>query len=104
MKTKRRLRLQILALVMLFYIIGMSVSAISMYYSSRNSFLSAKDDMIERDLDYCTDMLNYPEVMSWFFDYSKQHSDKITTTETHSYGMGLFDTDERAKKAELSPN
>ena len=49
---------------MLFYIIGMSVSAISMYYSSRNSFLSAKDDMIERDLDYCTDMLNYPEVMS----------------------------------------
>ena len=83
---------------MLFYIIGMSVSAISMYYSSRNSFLSAKDDMIERDLDYCTDMLNYPEVMSWFFDYSKQHSDKITTTETHSYGMGLFDIDERAKK------
>lgn len=97
MKTKRRLRLQILALVMLFYIIGMSVSAVSMYYSSRNSFLSAKDDMIERDLNFSSEMLNYPEVMSWFFDYSKKHTNEIVSTDRFNNGLPFYEMDDRAR-------
>ena len=77
MKNKRRLRLQILVLVMLFYIIGTAIGVVAMYYSSRNSYLQAKNDMIERDFKFVTDMMEFPEVMSWFFDYSKQHSSEI---------------------------
>ena len=79
MKNKRRLRLQILALVMLFYVIGTVIGTIAMYYSSRNSYLSAKNDMIERDFKFVKDMMEFPEVMSWFFDYSKEHSSEIKT-------------------------
>ncbi len=82
---------------MLFYIIGMSVSAVSMYYSSRNSFLSAKDDMIERDLNYCSEMLNYPEIMSWFFDYSKNHTNEIVTADGFNNGIPFFEMDDRAR-------
>ena len=82
---------------MLFYIIGMSVSAVSMYYSSRNSFLSAKDDMIEHDLNYCSEMLNYPEIMSWFFDYSKNHTNEIVTADGFNNGIPFFEMDDRAR-------
>ena len=71
--------MQILALVMLFYVIGTVIGTIAMYYSSRNSYLSAKNDMIERDFKFVKDMMEFPEVMSWFFDYSKEHSSEIKT-------------------------
>ena len=97
MKTKRRLRLQILALVILFYIIGMAVSTISMFYSSRNAFLHAKKDMIERDLNYCSQMLNFPELLSWFFDYSKNHVNEIVTADAFNKDLPFFEMDDRAR-------
>ena len=80
MKNKRRLRLQILVLVMLFYIIGTAIGVVAMYYSSRNSYLQAKNDMMERDLKFVNDLLEFPDVMSWFFDYSKHHIKEIKDT------------------------
>ena len=101
MKTKRRLRLQILALVMVFYIIGMSVSTISMYYSSRNSFLKAKEDMIERDLSYVSKMLSYPEIMSWFFDFSKKHIQEIKAINSFDHNITIFNIDEKSRKENI---
>jgi hypothetical protein len=42
---------------MLFYIIGTAIGMVAMYYSSRNSYLQAKNDMIERDFKIVTDMM-----------------------------------------------
>ena len=101
MKTKRRLRLQILSLVMVFYIIGMTVSTISMYHGSRNSFLKAKEDMIERDLSYVSKMLSYPEIMSWFFDFSKKHIQEISTTDAFGNDITFYNIDERAREENI---
>jgi len=100
LKAKHRLRLQILALVMVFYTIGMAVSTISMYYSSRNSFLKAKEDMIERDLDrIVSSYFEYPELMPWFFDYSKKHIKKVSAPSTPADDVYLLDANEEIRNS-----
>ena len=75
----------------------MAVSTISMFYSSRNAFLHAKKDMIERDLNYCSQMLNFPELLSWFFDYSKNHVNEIVTADAFNKDLPFFEMDDRAR-------
>ncbi len=93
--------MQILALVMVFYIIIMTVSTISMYYSSRNSFLKAKEDMIGRDLSYVSKMLCYPEIMSWFFDFSKKHTQEIFTTSSYGKESTFISIEEKSWKENI---
>lgn len=99
MKNKRRLRLQILLLVMLFFIIGTVIGTIAMYYSSRNTYLKAKNDMIERDLKVVSDYFDFPEAMSWFFDYSKLHSKEISAIQLDSDHGQIFDMYSKASKS-----
>ncbi len=89
--------MQILALVMLFYIIVMVFGTIAVYRSSRNTFLTAKEDMIERDLISINSRIAFPEVMSWFFDYSKQHIDEIKDSPFQTDKSILFDINEHAQ-------
>ena len=50
MKRKRRLRLQVAAIMLLFYVIVLIATSFVVYRSARNTYLTAKNDMIERDL------------------------------------------------------
>jgi hypothetical protein len=99
LKNKRRLRSQILLLVMLFFIIGTVIGTIAMYYSSRNTYLKAKNDMIERDLKVVSDYFDFPEAMSWFFDYSKLHSKEISAIQLDSDHGQIFDMYSKASKS-----
>lgn len=82
---------------MLFYIIVMVFGTIAVYRSSRNTFLTAKEDMIERDLISINSRIAFPEVMSWFFDYSKQHIDEIKDSPFQTDKSILFDINEHAQ-------
>ena len=77
LKRKRKLWLQVLALMVAFYIVIMSLGAFAMYNSSRNTYLTAKNDMIERDLERVKGFLADSERIYWFFDYSKNHVKEI---------------------------
>lgn len=84
--------MQILSLVVIFYIISMAVSTVSMYYSSRNSFLSAKEDMIERDLDNLyTRYFEYPELLPWFFDYCRDRAEEVSIPSTRAEDTYVLD-------------
>lgn len=94
--------MQILALVMLFYIIVMVFGTIAVYRSSRNTFLSAKEDMIKRDLTYVESVLLYPDVMSWFFDYSKLHIKEIKAPQGKSDVSMVYDLSDKARESGIS--
>ena len=49
MKKKRRLQQQVLVIMLAFYAVGMVIGILTVYFSSRNTYLTAKNDMIERD-------------------------------------------------------
>ena len=77
MKKKRRLQQQVLVILLAFYVVGMVISIFIVYYSSRNTYLTAKNDMIERDLKRVNQTLMDWPGMQWFFEYSKQHAQEI---------------------------
>ena len=78
MKRNHRIRWQVTALMLIFYILGMIISIFVVYYSARNTYLKAKNDMIERDLVRIHKELTEWSGMQMFFEYSKQHPDEIT--------------------------
>ena len=47
MKKKRRLQQQVLVIMLAFYAVGMVIGILTVYFSSRNTYLTAKNDMIE---------------------------------------------------------
>ncbi len=77
MNSKYKLRTQIVSVVIAFYIIGMTVFIISMYRSSRTTFLSAKNDMIERDVSRICSTLNRDEGYEWYFEYVSKHCNEL---------------------------
>lgn len=100
MKTKRRLRLQIIALVVLFYLIVMAIAIFSVYFSSRNSFLKAKEDMIERDLDNIySRYFEYPELLPWFFDFSREHAKEVSIPSKRAEDTYILDAYEEIRNS-----
>ena len=93
MKKKRRLQQQVLVIMLAFYAVGMVIGILTVYFSSRNTYLAAKNDMIERDLKRVNQTLMEWPGMRWFFEYSKQHAQEIKQEMT---------TDELAIMDELS--
>ena len=77
MKKKRRLQQQVLVIMLAFYAVGMVIGILTVYFSSRNTYLTAKNDMIERDLKRVDQTLMEWPGMRWFFEYSKQHAQEI---------------------------
>lgn len=77
MKKKRRLQQQVLVIMLAFYAVGMVIGILTVYFSSRNTYLAAKNDMIERDLRRVHQSLTDRRGMKWFFEYSKQHAQEI---------------------------
>ena len=77
MKKKRRLQQQVLVIMLAFYAVGMVIGILTVYFSSRNTYLTAKNDMIERDLKRVNQTLMDWPGMKWFFGYSKQHAQEI---------------------------
>ena len=55
----------------------MIISIFVVYYSARNTYLKAKNDMIERDLVRIHKELTEWTGMQMFFEYSKQHPDEV---------------------------
>ena len=86
-KKKRRLLIQVLSLTVAFYVIAMALSAVTMYRSSRRSYLSAKNDMIQRDLKRVGGYLTSLPGIYWYFDYSRTNADQIRVpmTEEEAY-------------------
>ena len=66
-----------LGVTIIFYVATMILGALAMFNSSRNTYLTAKNDMIEHDLErvcfYTSTTFGY----SWFFDYAKDHTKEI---------------------------
>ena len=77
MKKKRKLWLQVLAVSIVFYVAGMILGAVAMYSSSRNAYLSAKNDMISHDLERICNFISADQCFCWYFDYAKTHADEI---------------------------
>ncbi|MBR2304530.1 MAG: hypothetical protein IJ871_05275 [Ruminococcus sp.] len=51
-RIKRRLMIQVSILLVVFYILGGVLSSVMVYRSSSRTYLTAKDDMIKRDLSH----------------------------------------------------
>ena len=77
-----KLRWQLTLVIILFYIILMALEIISVYYSSTNSYLTAKDDMIERDLARIKDNYSSFDGFDFFLDYWEKNYEKINTEYT----------------------
>ena len=77
MKRKRRLRLQVAAIILLFYVIVLIATSFVVYRSARNTYLTAKNDMIERDLTRIRgDVMDWADT-PWFYDYCCQNPEKV---------------------------
>ena len=74
-----KLRWQLTVIIILFYIILMVLEIISIYYSSTNSYLVAKNDMIERNLFRIKDNYVTFDGFDWFLDYWEKNYEKINT-------------------------
>ena len=76
-KKKRKLWLQALSVTAIFYIVSMILGTLAMYYSSRSTYLTAKNDMMQRDLAHIKSVIEERSGLSWFLSYSKDHVDEI---------------------------
>ena len=98
MKKKRKLKRQIIAVTLLSYLVTLIASGYIMYTSSRKTYLSAKNDMIERDLKRISDSLTAYNGLGWFLDYSREHPDEVgeeVTSEELNYDLpSIFDEDD----------
>ena len=76
---KRYLRMsrQISLVLTVFYLILMMVSLYIIRYSSTNTYLAAKNDMIERDINYINELSFSSDSFAWYLDYWRQHPDEV---------------------------
>ncbi len=79
MKRKHRLKLrfQVAIIMIVFYIISVICIAGIMFRSNTESFVSAKKDMLERDIDMMYDDLMENDGLSWFLGFARQHPDEV---------------------------
>ena len=79
---------QIGIILTVFYLILMTVSIYIIKYSSTNTYLTAKNDMMERDVKYINTMALNDESFAWYLDYWQKHP-KETTEELTNEEMSL---------------
>lgn len=79
---------------MVFYLITAVIGGVAIYYSSSKSYLTAKNDMIQRDLTRVRDSITINEVYYWFLDYWEENPAEVLkpltpeeeeNAATHSY-------------------
>lgn len=74
---KRKLMIQVSILVVIFFILGGILSVFLVYRSATQTYLSAKKDMIERDMDHICRLNEDNSGFHWFLDYSLDHYEQI---------------------------
>ncbi len=81
MATNKRLKVQIIILMVVFYLITVVIGGFAVYRSGTATYLRAKNDMIQRDLER---MIAYNHVFTnynnWFYDYCRGHYEEILNT------------------------
>ena len=112
-KRVRKLSLQLIAMTVLLFVIGTAAGAVALYNGSKKLYLSAKDEMITRDLECLLDKLYTKITPEFYFDYSKNNNGNIRATtleDSEEYGPEyrmLFyeytDTAERAGMLKEAP-
>ena len=79
---KRRLIIQVSILIAAFYILGGVLGSVLLYRSASRTYLTAKDDMIKRDLSHVQGSISNFLFMNWFFDYALDHASEIMDKST----------------------
>lgn len=74
---RKKLRWQVAGILVFFNILSIVIGSIGIYYGSTSTYLTAKNDMMERDLEKLRENMNDMIAPSWFFDYVKDHTDEI---------------------------
>ena len=74
---KRRLMVQVTILVLVFYIFVGILTVFLVYRSATRTYLTAKQDMIERDMDHICRLNEDNSGFHWFLDYSLDHYEQI---------------------------
>ena len=81
MATNKRLKVQIIILMVVFYLITVVIGGFAVYRSGTATYLRAKNDMIQRDIER---MVAYNHVFTdnnnWFYDYCRGHYKEILNT------------------------
>ncbi len=68
---------EILTLTILFNLLALLIGGYAMYQGSTHTYLSAKNDMIERDLKRTVDIIHDIIAPDWFFDFCHEHPQEI---------------------------
>ena len=99
-KKKNRLQFQLVGFIVFLFLILNMIGIALMHNSSTTAFLSAKNDMIERDLARVTEYIKDTKGLEWYLDFwlshpdeigKEQTSEEITVLSEHEF---YFDTDE----------
>lgn len=77
-KRNRKLLVQIGIITLLIFVATLAYSMITDYSITEKSFLSSKNEMIDRDLINMSSSEAMTGMTSWFWDYTKEHGDDIT--------------------------
>ena len=93
MKKRRKLTVQLVLLIAVVGLISMTAATLAAYTNSRNAFLSAKNEMLERDLNEIKKTVTTEYSMfPWLYDFAREH--KITPLEPLSEEESLLVTDD----------
>ena len=92
---KRRLMIQVSVLIVIFYILAGVFGTLLVYRSASRTYLTAKDDMISRDIEHVRKSVLSNFGINWFFEYSREHCEEILAQEEFSEGMVFEDLTER---------
>ncbi len=74
---KRKLMIQVSALLVAFFLAGGVLAALLVYKSATRTYLSAKNDMITRDIEAVRKTTISNSGINWFFDFAYDHYDEI---------------------------
>ena len=92
-KKRKKLRWQVAGILVFFNILSIVIGSIGIYYGSTSTYLTAKNDMMERDLEKLRENMNDLVAPSWFFDYVKDHTDEIHGDITEDEGRMFMNID-----------
>ncbi len=76
-KNNKKLVVQVGAIIGSIFIFTIIIFAVLVFYSTTNVYLSAKQDMIERDITRITDSMKDYRSLSWLLRYWRENPDKI---------------------------
>ncbi len=94
---RKKLRWQVAAVLILFNVLSVVIGGIGIYYGSTETYLAAKNDMMERDLRIESDILKNVVAPSWYFDYVHEHSDEVFEEITAQEAELFYDVQNRSQ-------